>query len=67
VLVLRSVEKKLGLAARLAACIRDRRKPERIEHPLEEPDGSAPQDHSHRGAVAASSPSSKPPTSQNQM
>ena len=27
VLVLRSVEKKLGLAARLAACIRDRRKP----------------------------------------
>src|SRR5258707_2576499 len=36
VLVLRSVEKKLGLAARLAACIRDRRKPERIEHPLEE-------------------------------
>ena len=36
VLVLRGVEKKLGLAARLAACIRDRRKPERIEHPLEE-------------------------------
>src|SRR5258706_3313987 len=36
VLVLRSVEKKLGLAARLAACIRDRRKPERVEHPLEE-------------------------------
>ena len=36
VLVLRDVEKKLGLAARLAACIRDRRKPERIEHPLEE-------------------------------
>ena len=36
VLVLRSVEKKLGLAARLAACMRDRRKPERIEHPLEE-------------------------------
>jgi len=33
VLVLRGVEKKLGLAARLAACIRDRRKPERIEHP----------------------------------
>jgi len=29
VLVLRGVEKKLGLAARLAACIRDRRKPER--------------------------------------
>src|SRR5258707_15144878 len=36
VLVLRSVEKKLGLAARLAACIRDRRKPERVEHPLDE-------------------------------
>src|SRR5260370_41741447 len=36
VLLLRSVEKKLGLTARLAACIRDRRKPERIEHPLEE-------------------------------
>src|SRR5512134_3394719 len=36
VLLLRGVEKKLGLAARLAACIRDRRKPERIEHPLEE-------------------------------
>ena len=36
VLVLRDVEKKLGLAARLAACIHDRRKPERIEHPLEE-------------------------------
>ena len=31
VLVLRGVEKKLGLAARLASCIRDRRKPERIE------------------------------------
>ena len=36
VLVLRGVEKKLGLAARLASCLRDRRKPERIEHPLEE-------------------------------
>src|SRR5215831_8002177 len=36
VLLLRSVEKKLGLAARLSSCIRDRRKPERIEHPLEE-------------------------------
>src|SRR5712671_6392261 len=34
--VLRGLEKQLGLAARLAACIRDRRKPERIEHPLEE-------------------------------
>jgi hypothetical protein len=36
VLLLRGVEKKLGLAARLASCLRDRRKPERIEHPLEE-------------------------------
>src|SRR5712672_3187442 len=36
VLVLRGVEKKLGLAARLASCIRDRRNPERIVHPLEE-------------------------------
>ena len=36
VLLLRGVEKKLGLAARLSSCIRDRRKPERIEHPLEE-------------------------------
>src|SRR3954454_24603842 len=36
VLVLRGVEKKLGLAARLASCIRDRRKPERIEHSFEE-------------------------------
>src|SRR5246500_946986 len=36
VILLRGVEKKLELAARLAACIRDRRKPERIEHPLEE-------------------------------
>src|SRR5260370_14733673 len=36
VLVLRSVETKLALAARLAACIRDRRSPERIVHPLEE-------------------------------
>src|SRR6266480_542357 len=36
VLVLRGVEKKLGLAARLASCIRDRREAERIEHPLEE-------------------------------
>src|SRR5579862_6864518 len=36
VLLLRGVEKKLGLATRLASCIRDRRKPERIEHPLEE-------------------------------
>ena len=36
VLVLRGVEKKLGLAACLAACLRDRRNPERIAHPLEE-------------------------------
>src|SRR2546429_5074022 len=36
VLVLRGVEKKLGLAARLSSCIRDRRNPERIVHPLEE-------------------------------
>src|ERR1700724_3637232 len=36
VLVLRGVVKKLGLAALLASCIRDRRNPERIEHPLEE-------------------------------
>src|SRR5438045_1169935 len=36
VLVLRGVEKKLGLAVRLASCIRDRRKPERIEHSFEE-------------------------------
>src|SRR5882762_11983160 len=32
VLLLRGVEKKLGLAARLSSCIRDRRNPERIEH-----------------------------------
>src|ERR1700678_2945089 len=36
VLVLRGVEKKLGLAARLASCMRDRRNPERIVHPPEE-------------------------------
>src|ERR1700678_1140964 len=36
VLVLRGVEKKLGLAARLASCMRDRRNPERIVHPLGE-------------------------------
>jgi hypothetical protein len=35
-LLLRGVEKKLGLAVRLAACIRDRRQPERIEHTFEE-------------------------------
>src|SRR5882672_7675835 len=36
VLLLRGVEKKLGLAARLASCIREWRKPEAIVHPLEE-------------------------------
>jgi hypothetical protein len=36
VLLLRGVEKKLGLADRLASCMRDRRKPDRIEHPLHE-------------------------------
>jgi hypothetical protein len=36
VLLLRGVEKKLGLAARLASCILDRRKLERIEHSFEE-------------------------------
>ena len=36
VLLLRGAEKKIGICARLAACIRDRRNPERIEHPLEE-------------------------------
>jgi hypothetical protein len=30
------------------------------------PDGSAPQDHSHRGAVAASNPSLKHPAQKNQ-
>ena len=36
VLLLRGVEKRLGIAARLAACLTDRRTPERIEHTLEE-------------------------------
>src|SRR5260221_6197876 len=36
VLLLPGVEKKLGLAARLSSCIRDRLNPERIRHPLEE-------------------------------
>ena len=36
VLLLRGAEKKLGLADRLASCIRDRRNPDRIEHPLAE-------------------------------
>src|SRR5712671_6868592 len=35
-LLLRGAERKIRIGARLAACIRDRRKPERIEHPLEE-------------------------------
>jgi hypothetical protein len=36
VLLLRGVEKKLGLAERLASCIREWRKPESIVHPLAE-------------------------------
>lgn len=36
VLLLRSVEKQLGLAERLASCIRDKRNPEAIVHPLAE-------------------------------
>jgi len=36
VLLLRGVEKKLGLAHRLASCIREWRQPESIVHPLEE-------------------------------
>jgi len=36
VLLLRGVEKRLGLAARLAGCIRDRRNPKYIEHTQEE-------------------------------
>ena len=36
VVVLRGVERRLGLADRLASCIREWRKPERIEHPLAE-------------------------------
>src|SRR4029434_9183541 len=36
VLVLRGVERNVGLAARRASCSRDRRKAERIEHPLGE-------------------------------
>ncbi|MGH8701444.1 MAG: IS1380 family transposase, partial [Burkholderiales bacterium] len=34
VLLLRGVERRLGIAARLAACLSDRRAPERIAHPL---------------------------------
>ena len=36
VLMLRDVERKLGLAARLAGCVIDRRNPERIDHTIEE-------------------------------
>lgn len=36
VLLLRGVEKKLGLARRLAGCIRDKRDPDLIEHTIEE-------------------------------
>jgi hypothetical protein len=36
VLLLRSVERRLDLAARLAGCIRDRRNPESILHTVEE-------------------------------
>ena len=36
VLVLRGAEKKLGLAGRLASCMRDKRDPDLIEHPIEE-------------------------------
>jgi hypothetical protein len=36
VLLLRGAEKKLGLASRLAGCLRDKRDPDLIEHTLEE-------------------------------
>lgn len=36
VLLLRGAEKKLGLAGRLASCLRDRRDPDLIEHTMEE-------------------------------
>jgi len=36
VLLLRDAEKKLGLGERLASCMTDRRKPDRIEHSLQE-------------------------------
>ena len=36
VLLLREAERRLGIAARLAACIPDRRDPERISHSLDE-------------------------------
>jgi hypothetical protein len=36
VLLLRGVERRLGIAARLAGCINDRRDPARIDHTVEE-------------------------------
>ena len=36
VLLLRGVERRLGIASRLAACLKDRRAPDRIGHTLEE-------------------------------
>jgi Transposase DDE domain group 1 len=36
VLLLRGVERQLGIASRLAGCVKDRRDPERIEHTLAE-------------------------------
>jgi hypothetical protein len=36
VLVLRNVERRLGIVARLASCLRDKRDPDLIEHTLEE-------------------------------
>src|ERR1700757_491231 len=36
VLLLREVERRLGIASRLAACLKDRRDADRIEHSLEE-------------------------------
>src|SRR5271170_7470778 len=36
VLVLRNIERRLGIVARLASCLRDKRDPDLIEHTLEE-------------------------------
>jgi len=36
VLLLRGAEGRLGIASRLAACLKDRRAPERIDHTVEE-------------------------------
>jgi hypothetical protein len=36
VLLLRGIERRLGLSDQLAACMRDRRDQTRIDHPLEE-------------------------------